>query len=73
MDATTWRFGRHAEAHRWCATRTVARLLTSGEGPGTIGAYLETAKGVMAMPDKGPGSTGGAKKPKGGKAKVGKK
>jgi hypothetical protein len=37
-----------------------------------MGAYF-VRKGAFGMPDKGPGSKGGVKKPKGGKAKAGKK
>jgi hypothetical protein len=38
------------------------------DGPGREGHHerLVQRKGVCTMPDKGPGSKGGAKKPKGG-------
>ena len=56
------------------APHLVYRVLTPDIQRGTI-RDDSGAEGRVVMPDKGPGSKGGAKKPKGGKAaaKAGKK
>lgn len=50
-------------------------VLTVPALAGTIGCLSRFRKELVSMPDKGPGSKGGAKKPKGGgkAAKAGKK